>query len=235
MRLPAPAQTMSSERVPRSPVGPEWFIRTVAGTAGELHDRDDFTARELRLCTPTRPAVVLGSAQADDDVDRAAAQSRGLDVVRRRSGGGAVFVDPVESIWVEAWIPRGDPLWTDDVSASMVWFGRAMCEVVAAEVDCTVSTAPFDAGGYGRSICFLSIAPGEVVSTRGKVVGISQRRDRRGARLQAVLFRRWDPARWAVFADPLVSRALSTVAVATVDIEPADLLARVGRGLSRID
>lgn len=212
-----------------------WSLRHVTGTAAELHAMDDFSAREIRTCIPSGPAVVLGSAQVDADVDRSVAGSLGLEVVRRRSGGGAVFVDPVDSVWVEAWIPRGDPLWTDDVSTSMLWFGGAMRQVLAGRIDCAVATTPFDAGRHGRSICFLSTAPGEVVSPGGKVVGISQRRDRRGARLQALLYRRWDPARWAVFDDPDTADALAAMVVATVDIEPTDLLAGLGRYLTRID
>ena len=41
-----------------------------------------------------------------------------MDVVRRRSGGGAVLVGAGEQVWVEVWIPRDDALWDDDVIRS---------------------------------------------------------------------------------------------------------------------
>jgi len=277
-----------------------WSSRTVTGSAAELHLLDDFADRTLVLRVPSSRAVVLGSAQDASDVDADRAAALGLEVARRRSGGGAVFVDPVDSIWIDAWIPRADPLWVDDVSTSMLWLGRAYAAVLADDVGagsgidvatgafeagehgrsiCFLSTAPgevvvrngalgtdrggpatgkvvgisqrrdgsgidvatgaFEAGEHGRSICFLSTAPGEVVvrngalgtdrggPATGKVVGISQRRDRRGARLQSVLYRRWDPRRWAVFGDAALARALGEVDVHPVDVEPADLIARL--------
>jgi len=220
-----------------------WSTRTVTGSAAELHRLDDFDERSLTLCVPRTRAVVLGSTQdaADVDVDRAAAL--GLEVVRRRSGGGAVFVDPIDSIWIDAWIPRADPLWVDDVSTSMSWLGRAfaaiLADVIGAGAEIDVAAGAFEAGEHGRSICFLSTAPGEVLVRgdsvgadrgdrfAGKVVGISQRRDRRGARLQSVLYRRWEPGRWAVFGDAALARALDEVAVHPVDLEPADVLSRL--------
>jgi len=220
-----------------------WSARTVTGSAAELHLLDDFAERTLVLRVPSSRAVVLGSAQDASDVDADRAAALGLEVARRRSGGGAVFVDPVDSIWIDAWIPRADPLWVDDVSTSMLWLGRAYAAVLADDVgagsEIDVATGAFEAGEHGRSICFLSTAPGEVVvrngslgtdrggPATGKVVGISQRRDKRGARLQSVLYRRWDPGHWAVFGDAALARALGEVDVHPVDVEPADLIARL--------
>lgn len=193
--------------------------------------------RSLTLCIPTHAAVVLGSAQSDADIDMSAAGVRGLDVARRRSGGGAVFVDPVDSIWVEAWIPRTDPLWVEDVSSSMLWLGRAFVAALAeANPDRALEliVGPYEAGRWGRRICFLSEAPGEVRGAAGKVVGISQRRDRRGARLQAILYRRWDPARWQVFGDPGLAQALLDMRIECIDIEPALLMDRLAAHLTGV-
>ena len=45
------------------------------------------------------PAVVLGSTQPEATVDAGAAAAAGLDVVRRRSGGGAVLaLTPAERV-----------------------------------------------------------------------------------------------------------------------------------------
>ena len=40
----------------------------------------------------------------------------------------------------------------------------------------------------GTRVCFVSEGPGEVVTASGKVVGISQRRTRNGARFQCCLY-----------------------------------------------
>jgi len=45
--------------------------------------------RTLAVCRVTGPAVVLGSTQAESLVDLRRAGARGIEVVRRRSGGGA--------------------------------------------------------------------------------------------------------------------------------------------------
>lgn len=231
-----------------------WSLRTRRGSAAELHqvdpggnlDADPGAAREhlapsgrtLTLCMPTKAAVVLGSTQAASDIDFEAAGALGLDVVKRRSGGGAVFVDPHDSIWLEAWIPRTDPLWVDDVSASMLWLGRAFVGALAGKShearQIEVVVSPYDPGRWGRSICFLSEAPGEVRGMAGKIVGISQRRDRSGARLQAVVYRRWDPARWQVFRDPELARALEGLQVECVDIEPEVLFESLAAQVSRV-
>lgn len=226
----------------------EWSVRTRRGTAAELHRVDtgarpdavsthgDAKGRILTLCRPSRAAVVLGSAQPATDIDEAAAHALGLEVARRRSGGGAVFVDPDDSIWIEAWIPRADPLWVDDVSSSMLWLGRTFVDVLAGDPrfdrPAEVVTGPYDAGSWGRTICFMSEAPGEVRGQQGKIVGISQRRDRDGARFQAIVYRRWDPARWQVFRDPGAARALDGLAVECVDAEPERLAERLAARLA---
>ena len=62
-------------------------------------------------------ALVLGSTQPGTSVDSARAARAGIEVVRRRSGGGAVLVGPGDPVWIDVWLPRGDPLWHDDVGA----------------------------------------------------------------------------------------------------------------------
>lgn len=213
-----------------------WTVRVVRGSAADLHrvDADVPRTRTLTLCLPARPAVVLGSTQAVADLDANAVRERGLDVVHRRSGGGAVFVHPDDSIWVDAWIPRDDALWDDDVSASMLWLGRAWVDAVSDRLDVEVITEPYVAGPWGRTVCFLSSAPGEVRGPRGKLVGISQRRDRDGARLQCVLYRRWEPTRWDVLSDQGASQALAEMGLECLDLEPHVVLDRLADALNRL-
>ena len=44
---------------------------------------------------------MLGSTQRDDVVDGEALHLAGLEVVRRRSGGGAVLLVPDEHVWID--------------------------------------------------------------------------------------------------------------------------------------
>ena len=77
-----------------------------------------------------RPALVLGSAQPTTDVDAAAVARAGVEVVRRRSGGGAVLLTPGDAVWVDLLIPASDPLWQDDVGLATHWVGRLWAGVL---------------------------------------------------------------------------------------------------------
>jgi hypothetical protein len=46
---------------------------------------------------------------------------------------------------------------------------------------------------WSRRVCFAGLGAGEVVVGPRKLVGISQRRTRDGARFQCVVHRSWDP------------------------------------------
>jgi lipoate-protein ligase A len=113
-------------------------------------------------------------------------------VVRRRSGGGAVFVIPGECLWVDVLLPRDDPRWDDDVGVAAHWVGDAWAAAVG-------DGAQTHRGALQRSpwsdlVCFAGLGPGEVTKAGQKVVGISQRRTRAGARFQCVALANWDPA-----------------------------------------
>ena len=112
------------------PVRTRWAVdertRAHAGRAPRLVAGGRTVTRPRRtvaVCRPTAPAVVLGSTQRPAVVDAAAAAAAGLDVVRRRSGGGAVLVAPDDPVWVDVWVPAGDPLWTADVTGPSTGWG----------------------------------------------------------------------------------------------------------------
>lgn len=138
--------------------------------------------------------LVLGSRQHVDLVDPHAAQQAGVEVVRRHSGGGAVLLHPGRSLWLDVLLPRTDPRWSDDVGLAFHWLGAlwrdALGELgVAAEVHRAGLTSTV----WGSLVCFGSIGPGEVVVDGRKVVGMSQRRTRAGARFQCLVHDRWQP------------------------------------------
>ena len=119
----------------------------------------------------------------------------GLDVVRRRSGGGAVLVEPGRLVWAEVVVPVDDPLWEADVGRASWWLGRAWA---AALADLGVGPALVHEAGlvhseWSRAVCFAGLGPGEVTVGGRKVVGLAQRRTRRGALLQCAVPLEWDP------------------------------------------
>lgn len=171
------------------------------------------------MLQPTGPALALGSTQADDAVDRTVAEALGIDVVRRRSGGGAVLILPGEMVWVDLVIGRADPLWDDDIGRSMHWVGRwwqgALAAVgQAAEVRVTAMHRP----PWSSEVCFASHGPGEVFDAHGrKLVGISQRRTRDWARFQTMCHVQWRPELVAALvADPRPSPSELATLVGTV-------------------
>lgn len=136
-----------------------------------------------------RPALVLGSSQATSEA-RASAdlEAAGIEVLRRRSGGGAVLVQPYDT-WIDVLIGNDDPLWDHDVSRAFLWLGgvwqRALAKLgVTATL---VHTGPMKNKEWGRHICFAGLGPGEVSGPSGrKIVGLSQRRTRSAARFQTM-------------------------------------------------
>jgi lipoate-protein ligase A len=210
------------------------------GTPREFHGLDLLTEPEalVLVCDATRPSVVLGSSQQLEVVDAAAAEREGLDVVRRRSGGGAVLVEPGAMCWFDVVVPAGDPRFAEvvvDVVASMVRVGRRIERALTAlgVGDTTVHDTAMVCTTWSRLVCFAGVGGGEVMATAGKLVGISQRRSRGGARFQCMVHTAWNPARLlGVLAEPRpVVAELPPVAAVTADVAAA-LPAAVAAALS---
>lgn len=202
-----------------------WTVEHERGTAAELHALvapDDGT-RRVWVLVPSGPAVVLGSTQPDDLVDRAAAAAGGIEVARRRSGGGAVWVSPDDPVWIDVLVPRDDPLWDDDVGAAFLPIGRAWARALAAAVpalgDVTVHDGPMVRTEWSRTVCFAGVGPGEVLVAGRKVVGISQRRTRAGSRFQCAVPRVWEPERLRRLLAPAI---------------PTGALDHAGRGIGAV-
>ncbi|MHB1711798.1 MAG: lipoyl protein ligase domain-containing protein, partial [Acidimicrobiales bacterium] len=138
------------------------------------------------------------STQSDAVVDSVRAVRQGVEVVRRRSGGGAVLVVPGDPVWVDVWVPCDDPLWSEDVARAFDWLGEVWTATLLA-VGCDGVSA--HRGGYVRHTrwsslaCFGGLGRGEVVASDGrKIVGVSQRRTRHGAWFHSACVLQWDPA-----------------------------------------
>ncbi|NNE72332.1 MAG: lipoate--protein ligase family protein, partial [Acidimicrobiales bacterium] len=185
----------------------------VDGSAGELHARDliaestehGIVRPTVWWCRPTDPAIVVGSAQARGACGAPPmpkTDAAGRPIIARRSGGGAVLVGEDEGIWVDVVLGRDDPRWIDDVSHSADWLGRVWSRALA---DLGVGGAEMYAGPvegrWGPQVCFAGRAGGEVLVGGRKLVGISQRRTRLGARFQTHVLRRWS-------VDPLIDVAV---------------------------
>ena len=175
-----------------------WSVVRWREPAGAFHARPmpPVVERAVWVCEPTGAALVLGSAQPEGDVDRAACARAGVDVVRRRSGGGAVLVAPGAQLWVDVLLPAGDPLWSPDVGRAFLWLGEAWAGALAdVGLGGEVHRGPLQTTPWSRLVCFAGLGTGEVADGDGaKLVGLSQRRTRHGARFQCAVPATWDPA-----------------------------------------
>jgi lipoate-protein ligase A len=174
-----------------------WTIEHASGSAAAFHawEPETGSGRLARWFSVDRPALVLGSGQRDDVVDTFACAAAGVEVVRRRSGGGAVLLLPGEVTWLDVVVPAGDPLLVDDVGGSMLWFGEVWADALRAlgERDVAVHRGALRASPWSRLVCFDGLGSGEVTVAGEKTVGISQRRTRAWSRLQAAVYQRWRP------------------------------------------
>ena len=164
-----------------------WILERPTGTVAERHGPIGMiAARSLLVHEIDRPTLVLGSAQRDVCV------GPGIAVVRRRSGGGAVLLRPDGVLWVDVLLPRNDVLWDEDVGRSTWWLGEAWSAALAdLGIDGAVHRGPLEPGPWGDLVCFAGVGPGEVLVGGRKSVGISQRRDRSGARFQCAALLEW--------------------------------------------
>jgi lipoate-protein ligase A len=170
-----------------------WTVEQVGGRARALFDWAPPAPgrRRVRLLGVDADALVLGSTQAAP-----AATIAGLDVVRRRSGGGAVLLEPGAQVWVDVFIPRDDPHWDDDVARAFLWLGEVWAAALnSVGVDgLTVHNGGLCTTQWSRLVCFAGLGTGEVTVGERKVVGLSQRRTRDGALFQCAVPLVWRPA-----------------------------------------
>lgn len=218
-----------------SSVDKEWKSHFWRGSAADFHSLDLAYERAVWCCSVTSPALILGSTQKESDIDSLCATAEGIEVVRRRSGGGVVFVDSDVSIWCDITIARDDVLWSDDVSSSMLWLGEVFVDALAPWLTTSVYRNEFVVGDDGRAVCFASTSPGEVFAHSAKVVGISQRRTREGARFQCVLYRKWNPQDWVhCLASQDVAQRVHALSVAEVDASAEQVMDALLGALGRV-
>ncbi|MCU1401109.1 MAG: hypothetical protein JWN62_4218 [Acidimicrobiales bacterium] len=207
-----------------------WDLEIHRGTAAEFHALEMPPVIEpvVWWFEVRSAALVLGSAQPATHVDAAACAARGVDVVRRRSGGGAVLLEPGDALWVDVLLPAADARWTPDVSRSAWWLGEVWQDALGAvgEDGLTVHRGPMVRTEWSDRVCFAGIGGGEVVRGGAKVVGISQRRTRAGVRFQCALYRRWRPdAHVPLFATPGPTADDLAGCVIPVDVDPTTMMA----------
>lgn len=193
-----------------------YAVTQTRGSAAEFHGRDigDDPQPAVWVFDVTRPALVLGSKQRGAGVaDDPACAAAGVEVVRRRSGGGAVLLEPGRVVWFDVVVPAARLHAAgigDDVVASMTWLGWHVASALAElGVAVDVHRGPMACSAWCPLVCFAGVGPGEIVVADAKLVGISQRRSRAGARFQCAVHTTWSPE--------------ALVALLTADVPVAEL------------
>jgi lipoate---protein ligase len=173
-------------------------IERRTGSAQEFHAApipDPLPSAMAWVFELDRPALVLGSRQREEVADGPATRAAGIEVVRRHSGGGAVLLMPGRCSWIDVLLPRHDPRWSEDVGTSAHWLGDTWASALKdLGVAAAVHRGPLQDTAWGPLVCFGAVGPGEVTVASHKVVGISQRRTRIGARFQCLVLDRWNPS-----------------------------------------
>jgi lipoate-protein ligase A len=218
-------------------------VRAQRADAATLHALDPFAqgppaAPEVWWCDATGPAIVLGSHQPPSMVREPigfAGDGRTWSVVRRRSGGGIVIVDPPRLIWLDLILPHG--VAPDDVRGAMIWAGECWRQaLVAIEPDVTpdviVHTGGMQANAWSDVVCFAGLGPGEVLLAGRKLVGLSQRRTSRGLRIQGVVYRHQLPYDVGTVLSGLMPAGRPDP-IAVLDVDPATLAERLAAAVDQ--
>ena len=178
-----------------------YAVEMQRGPASAFHGRavPDPARPALWVHEVDRPALVLGSNQDESMVDVAACRRGGIEVVRRRSGGGAVLLVPGDAHWIDVVVPATDPGWVADVHRQMEWVGEGMVDALVSTTGLdrarlAVHHGPMRRTAWSSTICFDGVGAGEVLLDGAKLVGISQRRTRAFARLQCSWYTAYRPA-----------------------------------------
>jgi lipoate-protein ligase A len=209
-----------------------WAVSRATGAAADFHAREVLipAQRTVWCFEPDRPALVLGSTQADATADREACARAGVEVVRRHSGGGAVLLVPGEVLWVDVVVPAGDALWSNDIGRAAHWLGDAWAAALdrSGVTGAIVHHGRLVRGPWSELVCFAGLGPGEVTVEGRKVVGISQRRTRAFARFQCAAVLAWDPAALVGLLSPPRPTAAELAGVAVgIPVAAATLAAAV--------
>ncbi len=217
---------MPGSNILQSPHRADWQVHNVTLSASEMHSRDLPAQRGIWKVEIANTALVLGSSQNIEVVDQAACKQANVEVAKRRTGGGAVYLALGEHLWVDVVVPRGDPLWSDDVVISSQWIGEAWSRVLTnlGMSNLTVHRLGIESSTWSDLICFAGVGPGEVLIDGRKVVGISQRRTSEAARFQCFIHRNWAPEKFVpLFAQPRPSVEELSDVVAVLDSDLAQL------------
>ena len=165
-------------------------VREFTGTAAELHRiamPTELDAPEIWVMRPVGLAVAMGSSQRRDQFDTDRMQRDGVQLAERRSGGGAVFIDPVATVWIDVVAPKSSALYSPELAENFLLVGRSWQAALGSlGVHAELGVESGGRTAASSVACWAGLGWGELSVDGAKVVGLSQRRTRWGSRVQAI-------------------------------------------------
>jgi lipoate-protein ligase A len=200
---------------------PSWRLLVTEPTDGATNmaiDEALFRGRQAATSPPTirfyawaPPTVSLGYGQPlDGHVSVDACRVLGVGLVRRPTGGSAIYHDGPERELTYSVVAAADDLGTEDLLETYRWIGGALLRGLTALGAPAAMIAVPDQDGPTPAFCFARTGRYEIEVDGKKLVGSAQRRQR-GCFLQhgAVLLGVDEPRLRAVF--PTTTDPLSTM------------------------
>lgn len=204
-------------------------VREFTASVEELHAIPMPTqgdTAELWVMRPSAPAVAMGSSQRPDQFDLDRLRTDGVQLASRRSGGGAVFVDPSVTVWIDVVAPRSSPLYSAELTENFLLVGRCWQTAFASLGISTELCIESGARSVESTLaCWAGLGWGELTVGDAKVVGLSQRRTRWGSRVQAMAVLDRSSARVADYLIDSDERAnlSASIATAALGVTPSAL------------
>jgi lipoate-protein ligase A len=191
--------------------------------------RSGQTPPTLRFYSWSEPVVILGVGQSSADIDLTACEALGYCVLRRISGGTAVYHD-ADELSFEITVPVGHLLGPFDVRLAYARFAEILSDALARIGVATRAVEAEEATTRSsdellRPACFAALSPYELLASGRKLTGLAQVR-RGGAIIQhGAVYRYFDAAKlaWVLAASTLALKECRRTALAdrVVDLETA--------------
>lgn len=176
--------------------GREWrFIidPPLSGAANMERDielLENCTQPILRLYDWEHPTLSLGRGQHDDWIDRELCRARGVEIVRRPTGGRALLHIPSEITYAVVLPDIGSTSIKEAFTSIAAMLAGALKQLGLPVATASEGEIP---GGHSHPSCLAVTAPGEVTAMGRKLVGSAQVRHAGGLLQHGSIMRRFRP------------------------------------------
>jgi|TARA_B100001094_G_scaffold125504_1_gene121485 lipoate-protein ligase A len=174
-----------------------WNIEIKRSETALAHEAnlDEWLTPTIWVIEPRDTCLVLGKSEREKPfLNLNYLKEKGINLTTRQSGGGAVLVAPNDILWVDVFVPQSSNFWENDITKASIWVGGIWHDALKRlDVASYLYEGKFERSRASDLVCFAGKGPGEILIDEKKILGISQRRSRLGARFQCALIINWKP------------------------------------------